>query len=162
MYCYRSCYCCCCCSCYCQGLALSCVCAPMVSRSHVFILSSSHALMLSFSRAIMMLSVCRLYRKYRRIIVRNQNASPSTSPTSARSAQVRPSHDVMLSRLRALEPSNRHRPRQRLVDGRGRLGGRGVTGGGERRCGRCRRDGDLDLEFHPNPLLVLLNSFSSF
>ena len=59
-----------------QGLALSCVCAPMVSRSHVFILSSSHALMLSFSRAIMMLSVCRLYRKYRRIIVRNQNASP--------------------------------------------------------------------------------------
>ena len=119
MYCYRSCYCCCCCSCYCQGLALSCVCAPMVSRSHVFILSSSHALMLSFSRAIMMLSVCRLYRKYQRIIVRNQNASPhniadifaikmhppSTSPTSARSAQVRPSHDVMLSRLRALEPS---------------------------------------------------------
>ena len=153
MYCYRSCYCCCYCSCYCQGLALSCVCAPMVSRSHafifsycrtvifscsdtpvlscrhalllscsqglalscvcapmvsrshVFILSSSHALMLSFSRAIMMLSVCRLYRKYRRIIVRNQNASPSATPTSARSAQVRPSHDVMLSRLRALEPS---------------------------------------------------------
>ena len=31
--------------------------------------------------------------------------TPSTSPTSARSAQVRPSHDVMLSRLRALEPS---------------------------------------------------------
>ena len=105
LYCYRSCYCCCCCSCYCQGLALSCVCAPMVSRSHVFMLSSSHALMLSFSRALMMLSVCRLYCKYRRIIVRNQNASPSTSPTSARSAQVRPSHDVMLSRLRALEPS---------------------------------------------------------
>ena len=102
---YRSCHCCCYCSCYCQGLALSCVCAPMVSRSHVFILSSSHALMLSFSRAIMMLSACRLYRKYRRIIARNQNVSPSTSPTSARSAQVRPSHDVMLSRLRALEPS---------------------------------------------------------
>ena len=62
----------------------------------------------------------------------------------------------MLSRLRALEPSNRHRPHQRVADGRGRLGGRGVTGGGERRCGRCRRDGDLDLEFHPNPLFVLL------
>ena len=88
-----------------QGLALSCVCAPMVSRSHVLMLSSSHALMLSCSRAIMMLSVCRFYRKYRRIIVRNQNASPSTSPTSARSAQVRPSHDVRLSCLRALEPS---------------------------------------------------------
>ena len=88
-----------------QGLALSCVCAPMVSRSHVFMISSSHALIVSCSRALMLLSVCRFYCKYRWIIGRNQNASPSTSPTSARSAQVRPSHDVMLSRLRALEPS---------------------------------------------------------
>ena len=39
-------------------------------------ISCVHTLILSFSRAIMMLSVCRLYRKYRRIIVRNQNASP--------------------------------------------------------------------------------------
>ena len=136
--------------------------SAQVRPSHDVMLSRLRALEPSCSRTLMMLSVCRLYCKCRRIIVRNQNASPSTSPTSARSAQVRPSHDVMLSRLRALEPSNRHRPRQRLVDGRGRLGGRGVTGGGERRCGRCRRDGDLDLEFHPNPLLVLLNSFSSF
>ena len=77
----------------------------MVSRYHVFILSSSHARILSCSRALMLLSVCRLYCEYRRIIGRNQNASPSTSPTSARSAQVRPSLDVMLSCLRALEPS---------------------------------------------------------
>ena len=88
-----------------QGLALSCVCAPMVSRSHVFMISSSHALIVSCSRALMLLSVCRFYCKYRWIIGRNQNASPSTRPTSARSAQVRPSHDVMLSCLRALEPS---------------------------------------------------------
>ena len=98
---------------YPHAVTLFCFHGPRVSRSRAFVprwsqdlmCSYSQALMLSFSRAIMMLSVCRLYRKYRRIIVRNQNASPSTSPTSARSAQVRPSHDVMLSRLRALESS---------------------------------------------------------
>ena len=98
---------------YPHAVTLFCFHGPRVSRSRAFVprwfqdlmFSYSQALMLSLSRALMMLSLCRLYYKYRRVIARNQNASPSTSPTSARSAQVRPSHDVMLSRLRALEPS---------------------------------------------------------
>ena len=53
----------------------------------------------------MLPSVCRLYRKERLLAACYRNAGLTKSPTSARSAQVRLSHDVMLSRLRALEPS---------------------------------------------------------
>ena len=56
----------------------------------------------------MLPSVRRLYRKEGLLAARYRNAGLSKSPPSARSAQVRPSHDVMLSCLRALEPSCSH------------------------------------------------------
>ena len=98
---------------YPHAVTLFCFHGPRVSRSRAFVprwsqglmCSWSQALIVSCSRALMLLFVCRFYCKYRWIIGRNQNASPSTRPTSARSAQVRPFHDVMPSCLRALEPS---------------------------------------------------------
>ena len=56
----------------------------------------------------MLPSVCRLYRKERLLAACYRNAGLTKSPTSARSARVRPPHAVMLSCVRALEPSCSH------------------------------------------------------
>ena len=53
----------------------------------------------------MLPSVCGLYRKERLLAACYRNAGLTKSPTSARSARVRPPHAVMLSCVRALEPS---------------------------------------------------------
>ena len=53
----------------------------------------------------MLPSVCRLYRRERLLAACYRNAGLSKSPTSARSARVRPPHAVMLLCLHALWPS---------------------------------------------------------
>ena len=50
----------------------------------------------------MLPSVCRLYRKDRLLAACYRNTSLSKSPTSARSARVRPPHVLMRSRIRPL------------------------------------------------------------
>ena len=76
--------------------------ALRLSDSDVLIISCSHAIVISYCDAAIRLQIISQKRV---LAACYRNAGLSKSPTSARSARVRPPHAVMLSCVRALEPS---------------------------------------------------------
>ena len=83
-------------------MMFSCYLALRLSESHILIISCSHAIAISYCDAAIRL---RIISQKRVLAACYRNTGLSKSPTSARSARVRPPHAVMLLCLRALEPS---------------------------------------------------------
>ena len=80
----------------------SCYLALRLSDSDILIISCSHPIVISYCDAAVRL---RIISQKRVLAACYRNTGLSKSPTSARSARVRPPHAVMLLCLHALEPS---------------------------------------------------------
>ena len=83
-------------------MMFSCYLALRLSDSNILTISCSHAFVISYCDAAVRL---RIISQKRVLAACYRNTGLSKSPTSARSARVRPPHAVMLLCLRALEPS---------------------------------------------------------
>ena len=83
-------------------MMFSCYLALRLSDSDILIISCSHAIVISYCDAAIRL---RIISQKRLLAACYRNTGLSKSPTSARSARVRPPHAVMLLCLHALEPS---------------------------------------------------------
>ena len=83
-------------------MMFSCYLALGLSDSDILIISCSHAIVISYCDAAVRF---RIISQKRVLAACYRNTGLSKSPTSARSARVRPPHDVMLLCLHALGPS---------------------------------------------------------